>query len=94
MPVLNVYQEPDIKTLTTKIAGRVHKNNWAVGDLDKIKPQKAVQAVAPNFIHSIDAAHMHAVMLAAKAEAIEVVGVHDCFGCIAPVGRPSQTDSH
>ena len=85
MPILNCYLDPDIRTITTVIDGNRHETNWVVGDTDRIQPRKAVQGVSPNFVHSIDATHLHMVALAAKAEAIEVACVHDCFATIAPL---------
>lgn len=42
--------------------------------------RKTSNAVAPNFVHSLDASHMTAVVLRAAAEGIEVVAIHDDFG--------------
>src|SRR5262249_28887271 len=41
-------------------------------------------AAAANLIQSLDAAHLQMVVNAAAAEGIQMVSVHDCFGCLAP----------
>lgn len=42
--------------------------------------RKTANAVAPNFVHSLDASHMARVVLAAEAEGMEPVVIHDDFG--------------
>jgi DNA-directed RNA polymerase len=62
-----------------------------VGDKDGIKKGKAANAITANFVHSIDAAHLQLVALAAAKEGINMVSVHDCFGTIAPhAGRLNE----
>jgi hypothetical protein len=55
----------------------------AVGDKPGIAKKKATNAVTANFVHSIDAAHLQLVALAADREGINLVTVHDCFGATA-----------
>ena len=40
--------------------------------------------LVPNFIHSMDAAHLVRVACAAKAENIEMLSIHDCYAALAP----------
>jgi DNA-directed RNA polymerase, mitochondrial len=84
LPVVNCYYAPDIKDLSYTINGRRRRVRHVVGDTDKLKTRKAVNAVTANFTHSCDAAHLHMIALAAKSEGIEMVSVHDSFGCLAP----------
>lgn len=42
--------------------------------------RKITDAVAPNFVHSLDAAHLASVLVRAKAEGIVVSAIHDDFG--------------
>ena len=51
----------------------------------------AKKAITANFVHSCDAAHFQLTALAAAREGINMVGVHDCFGTIAPhAGRLNE----
>lgn len=50
-------------------------------DTNKISPSKQAQSVAPNFVHSLDAAHMLLTVLSAEACGIDsFMMVHDDFG--------------
>jgi DNA-directed RNA polymerase len=84
LPVINIYHKPDIKRVRVRLNGRVRRINFTVGDKDGIWKSKAKDAAAANFVHSVDAAHLQLIALAAAEEGIEMVSVHDCFGCIAP----------
>jgi DNA-directed RNA polymerase len=84
LTVINVYQPMHIERISTKIGGKRRRTNVVVGDLDDGIAGKAVNAITANFIHSADAAHMQLVALAAAREGIPLVGVHDCFGTLAP----------
>ncbi len=84
LPVINIYQPPDIKNLSTVVNARKRSTKLAVGDKDGINKKKAANSVTANFVHSIDAAHLQLVVLAAAKEDINMVSVHDCFGTIAP----------
>ncbi len=84
LPVINIYQPPDIKNLSTVVNGRKRSTKLAVGDKDGINKKKAVNAVTAHFTHSADAAHLQLVALAAAKEDINMISVHDCFGTIAP----------
>jgi DNA-directed RNA polymerase len=84
MPCLNFYNKPDVKQIAVWVNGRRRRVSWTVGDTDKPRKKKPVQAVSPNFVHSVDATHLHMVALAAEAEDIPLVAVHDSFGTTAP----------
>jgi DNA-directed RNA polymerase len=86
-PVSNRYQEPKVKEVCLTHDGTRFEYRVAVGALPKINKRKAINAAAPNFVHSLDAAHLIRTVLAAQAEGItDVVTVHDCFACLAPHG--------
>jgi DNA-directed RNA polymerase len=87
LPILNPYYEMIIETVSYRVNGKRQRVNWCVGNTDNVLSRKATQSVTANFIHSCDAALLHSVALAAKAEGIELVTVHDCFGTIAPHAR-------
>jgi DNA-directed RNA polymerase, mitochondrial len=84
LPVLNAYYVPDLRRISVSLAGRRRRVSLVVGDTTEINRKGARQAVTANFVHSCDAAHLQMVANAAAAEAINMVGVHDSFGCIAP----------
>jgi DNA-directed RNA polymerase len=85
-PVSNRYQEPNITTVTClRGSDRVARHNVADGATDEIDRNKVKSAAAPNFVHSLDAAHLVKVVNAAAHEGImDMLTVHDCFYCLAP----------
>jgi DNA-directed RNA polymerase len=84
LPVINAYYKPQTKKFSFTLEGRRRRLTWTVGDTDEIGPRKAANSVTANFVHSCDAAHLHMIALAALSEGIEMVSVHDSFGCLAP----------
>jgi DNA-directed RNA polymerase len=57
--------------------------NVATGDEAELKRGKCQQAISPNFVHSLDAAHLLLCVGACVDEGItDVVTVHDSFGCL------------
>ena len=84
LPFINRYHEPKIKIISVSLKGRRRRVKLAVGDKPGIAKKKATNAVTANFVHSIDAAHLQLVALAADREGINLVTVHDCFGATAP----------
>ena len=87
LPILNPYYEKKIETVSYRINGKRQRIKWCVGNTGQVLRSKSIQSVTANFVHSCDAALLHSVALAAKAEGIELVTVHDCFGTIAPHAR-------
>jgi DNA-directed RNA polymerase, mitochondrial len=84
LPVLSIYQPAEVKNLSVWVNGRKRSTKLTIGDKDGIKKKKTKDAITANFVHSIDAAHLHLVALVAAKEGISMVSVHDCFGTIAP----------
>ena len=84
LPVINCYYEPEIKRISVPLKGRRRRVNLTVGDKKTIADDRAANSATANFVHSVDATHMQLVALAAAEEGIDMVSVHDCFGCIAP----------
>jgi hypothetical protein len=85
-PVSNRYQKPNMITVTCMRGSvRVAEHRVADGVTDQIARKKVVAAAAPNFVHSLDAAHLVKVVNAAVSEGItDILTVHDCFYCLAP----------
>jgi len=48
--------------------------------LDEVRPASMTSALAPNFIHSLDAAHLTMVALEMQERGHDFVGIHDSFG--------------
>jgi DNA-directed RNA polymerase, mitochondrial len=92
VPCANRYQENKTEQLQlwcydkgVKVRTRVIV---ATESLPEINKDKAASAIAPNFVHSMDAAHLLLTVQACAAEGItSVATVHDSFGCL-----PSQAD--
>ena len=82
-PMVNMYSEPIIET--RYYGGK--EFNVAVGWQDDLIKQKAINASAPNFVHSLDAAHLIRVVNAAAEEGIDLVTVHDSYSFLAPQAR-------
>lgn len=92
LPCINRYHEPitEIVELWMYDKGvRVRvRTEVAVGDDVEINKEKAANAVAPNFVHSCDAAHLLRVAAANHAErGGPIATVHDSFGCLPSRAR-------
>ena len=84
MSVICTYNDPEIKEVYTRINGRRRRVNVTIGNSPEINGRASAQAAAANLTHSCDAAHLQMVALTAAKEGIQIVPVHDCFGCLAP----------
>lgn len=73
------------KMVKTKIECRAFIQNRLVlyKQTDDIDLRKVQFAIAPNFIHSLDASHLDMVIAACEAEGIPIVAIHDDFGTTA-----------
>jgi DNA-directed RNA polymerase len=83
MPVINAYFEKITERVKTPKKNRISQITLTIGNTDNIVPQDAVRAAPANFVHSLDASHLHLIALAAAAENIPLVAVHDSFATIA-----------
>lgn len=85
-PISNRYQVPNIVTVTCMRGSvRVAEHRVADGIKDEIDNNQVAAAAAPNFVHSLDAAHLVKVVNAANREGItDLLTVHDCFYGLAP----------
>lgn len=86
LPCINRYNVSTTERLTlyTHIKGvKVkHQTLTATGEEATVDKDRASQGIAPNFVHSHDAAHVHLVARACAAEGIELATVHDSFACL------------
>lgn len=77
--VRQVYREADIVTINSILLGGVRIRVGATSDRADINGHK--NGLPPNFVHSMDAAHMCLTTIAAKAEGIESLAmIHDDYG--------------
>ena len=83
-PVANRYHHALTKRITVPCANRSMQFTIAYGRSEEVDPVGAMDSVAPNYTHSLDAAHLIRVVLGACAEGIDCLTVHDCFSCLAP----------
>lgn len=83
------YREMGIVTVKLSSLNRkFHVGVSGLGkELDTINPKTTKQSIAPNFIHSLDAAHIHLVAATAKKRGIPLLCIHDCIGM-----HPSNVD--
>jgi DNA-directed RNA polymerase len=56
----------------------------AVGNKPVIRVRKSKDAAAANVIHSLDASHMMLTAIACRRAGIDLMGIHDCYVCLAP----------
>jgi DNA-directed RNA polymerase len=89
LPWINRYHTPEVNKVTLWMHDRGvrvrHQIMLAEGHKNEINKSKAAAAVAPNFVHALDAAHLSLTVNAAVREGcISIATVHDSFGCLAP----------
>jgi DNA-directed RNA polymerase, mitochondrial len=90
MPVLNLADEPDVKTISIQKHGKRRRTNITVGDSGKIDKDAAVRSAPANFTHSLDSTHLMMIADAIADEQIDMVAVHDSFGFLAPDAARSK----
>jgi DNA-directed RNA polymerase, mitochondrial len=80
LPVRQDYREPATRPVEVHIGGRRTELTLA-SDTQKLDRRRQAQCISPNFIHSLDAAHLMASVNAASADGIKALAVvHDCYG--------------
>jgi DNA-directed RNA polymerase len=84
-PVHNSYLKSREITVNIKRGSLRVRHNIADGVTDTVDLSKALNSAAPNFIHSLDAAHLVKTVNASAREGItDILTVHDSFYCLAP----------
>ena len=82
-PVMQAYVDVNSRTVRTAINGQVVKLTM-YSDKEKLDRRKQSQGIAPNFVHSCDAAHMMLTVVRAKqAGILNFAMIHDSFGTTA-----------
>src|SRR5262249_34719510 len=84
-PVSSAEYEPNIVEVKSLLRGERVRYRVGSGYKDKLKKRACLDAAAPNFVHSLDAAHMVSTINNLVGQRITaVLGIHDCFGGLAP----------
>jgi hypothetical protein len=84
-PFVNMYREPNVVTVDLGFGGVRAQYHVADGTLPKTMDKKMLNAASPNFIHSLDAAHLMLTVLRANEDDIrDILTVHDSLACLAP----------
>jgi DNA-directed RNA polymerase, mitochondrial len=84
-PWKNLYYGHTERDVSTRVNGKKRTMTLAENDTSKFKRKDAVSAVAPNFVHSLDAtAMMFAVNEAHSRGVTDMMAIHDCIGGLAP----------
>lgn len=78
MTVIHDYQDFDVKEVNIRSCGmnQTLLREWNEGT----RAHAMRNAIAPNFIHALDASHMFFTALKMKAAGLQMVGIHDSFG--------------
>jgi hypothetical protein len=83
--VANRYQLSRKKLVELTLEGIRVRHEVADGVRSGFKKKKTLDAASPNFIHSLDAAHLIRTVLAANADGIkDILTVHDNYAFLAP----------
>jgi DNA-directed RNA polymerase len=81
LPVLQMYCEENAKRVYVYIGGKATWVNVMVDKSIKLRAATQANAIAPNFVHSFDAAHLMSVANACHNAGIRYIAViHDSFG--------------
>lgn len=83
MPIMQAYADQEARKVKTAINGRlVYLTMYR--DTDKLDRRKQSSGIAPNFVHSCDAAHLMLTVARAKQAGIQSFAmIHDSFGTTA-----------
>jgi Autographiviridae RNA polymerase len=85
-PWSNNYKVPKVETVSLYRNGGFRiRHRVANGATDQINESKALDAAAPNLVHSLDASHLiRTVNSAVRDDIANSLTVHDSFACLAP----------
>lgn len=77
-PVIQRYYVREMHRINTKLCGNTKIGLKTESDVPCTRQHK--NGIAPNFIHSHDAAHLHLVTVAASSERLSLAMIHDDYG--------------
>lgn len=73
-----------IRKVKTTVEGKRHAMKLAENDPSKFNRKEAVSAIAPNFVHGLDAAAMQLAICEAKARGVtDLMAIHDAISGLA-----------
>lgn len=82
-PVMQAYQDVSARRIKTAINGKILKVTM-YADKETLDRRRQSQGIAPNYVHSCDAAHMMLTVVRAKQAGIDNFAmIHDSFGTTA-----------
>lgn len=83
-PVMQAYPDVDTRRIKTAISGQLVKLTMHEEKKDKLASRRQRQGIAPNFVHSCDAAHLMLTTVRARQNGIKSFAmIHDSFGALA-----------
>jgi DNA-directed RNA polymerase len=78
-PASQAYYEAEVVRIKSRLHGPCQIN--VVSELDSADPGRHASGLAPNFVHSMDAAHLHLTTREAAREGIDALAmIHDDYG--------------
>jgi DNA-directed RNA polymerase len=80
--VRNFERKSEVSTLTLWLGSKDSRNKVAIGYEPEIDVDETRRAAPPNFVHSMDAAHLAFVALACEREGVPLLTVHDSFATL------------
>ena len=81
LPILQEYYEYDSERINVFVDGRRLRYTRRVGHGAVVKKNKQIQSTAPNYIHSMDAAHLMLTVNACVEHGVDSFAmIHDSFG--------------
>jgi Autographiviridae RNA polymerase len=89
-PVANRHFESKVELVHIESRGEYVRHYVADGYEPNVLKEDAMNAASPNFVHSLDAAHMIRVAIAADRKGIPMFGVHDSMAFRAPEVREGR----
>ncbi|MDT8900620.1 DNA-directed RNA polymerase [Anaeroselena agilis] len=93
LPVQQAYMEEKTQEIRLRLHGAIRRRLFATQATGNIKKTEQVSGIAPNFIHSLDAAHLQLTVLNANEKGIKHFAlIHDSYGApVAQAGEMFQT---
>jgi DNA-directed RNA polymerase, mitochondrial len=79
-PLISSYLEREEDQVYAHDGGRMRIKGRETAEVLR---DEAIRSTAPNFTHSLDAAHLVSVAIAARTAGIDLTVNHDCYGCLA-----------
>ena len=77
-PASQAYFEQEVHRINTRLHGPVKIR--VLSESEDADPTRHASGLAPNFVHSMDAAHLHLTSAAASAHFIDLAMIHDDYG--------------